>query len=56
MSKEFKIIIAPQIAKQLLSNGNQIVDIKPNKKNPRETVFVFNDTEKLRNDLTQITK
>ena len=52
----YKIIINPSISRQLLHKGNPIVDIKPKKDNPRETVFVFEDTEKLKNDLTAITK
>lgn len=53
---EYKIIINPSIARQLLHKGNTIIDIKPKKENIKETVFVFEDTEKLRNDLTSITK
>jgi hypothetical protein len=53
---ECKIIIKPSIARQLLHMGNPIEDIKPKKENPLETVFVFKDTEKLKNDLTSITK
>ena len=53
---EYKVIIKPSIARQLLHNGNPIYDIKPKKENPLETVFVFEDTEKLKNDLTAITK
>lgn len=52
----YKIIIRPSIARTLLHKGNIIVDIKPNRDKPLETVFVFEDTEKLRNDLTAITK
>lgn len=53
---KYKIIIKPPIARLLLHKGNPIIDIKPNKENPTETVFVFEDTEKLKNDLTAITK
>lgn len=53
---EYKIIIKPPIARTLLQKGNPIVDIKPNKNNLNETVFIFQDTEKLRNDLTAITR
>jgi len=51
-----KIIINPSIARQLLHKGNEIKDIKPKRENPKETVFVFENTEKLKNDLTSITK
>ena len=51
---DYKIIIKPPIARTLLHMGNPIVDIKPKKENKNETVFVFEDTEKLKNDLTSI--
>ena len=54
-SVEFKIIIKPPIARTLLQKGNPILDIKPNKDKPNETVFVFQNTKKLREDLTAIT-
>jgi hypothetical protein len=53
---EYKVVINPTIARQLLHMGNPIEDIKPKKENKQETVFVFKNTEKLRNDLTSITK
>lgn len=49
-----KVIIKPSIARILLHEGNPIVDIKPNKDKPNESVFVFQNTEKLKNDLTAI--
>ncbi len=53
---KYKIIVKPSMARTLLHKGNPIFDIKPNKEKQNETVFVFEDTEKLRNDLTAITK
>ena len=53
---DYKIIVNPSIARQLLHRNNEIKDIKPKRENIKETVFVFEDTEKLRNDLTAITK
>ena len=50
-----KVIIKPSIARTLLHKGNPIVDIKPNKNKQYETVFVFEDTEKFRNDLSNVT-
>ncbi len=52
----YKIVLNPSIARQLLQKGNVIVDIKPNKNNKEQTVFVFEDTDKLHSDLTTITK
>jgi hypothetical protein len=53
---EYKVILKPSIARTLLHKGNVIIDIKPNKDKPQETVFVFEDTQKLREDLTAITR
>jgi hypothetical protein len=53
---DYKVIIRPSIARTLLHRGNPIIDIKPNKEKPLETVFVFENTDKLKNDLTSITK
>lgn len=50
-----KVIIKPCIARTLFKMNNNLVDFKPNKNNPLETVFVFEDTEKLRQDLKFIT-
>lgn len=36
-----KCVFSPQLAQYLLQCGYQIVDIKPNRNAPRETVFVF---------------
>lgn len=52
----YKIIFNPSIARQLLHRGNSIKDIKPNKQNIKETIFVFECTDKLLSDLSSITK
>lgn len=52
----YKTIFNPSIARQLLHKGNPIEDIKPNKNNPKETVFIFQCTNKLLEDLTSITQ
>lgn len=36
-----KIIIQADLARYLLKNGYQIVDIKAKRENPQSTVFVF---------------
>lgn len=52
----YKLIYNPSIARQLLHKGNAIFDIKPNKENKRETIFVFKCTDKLLEDLTSISR
>ena len=49
---KYKIIYNPSIARQLLHLGNDIKDIKPNKLNKKETIFIFECNEKLLKDLT----
>lgn len=51
-----KTIFNPSIARQLLKKGNEIKDIKPNKQNKKETIFVFECTEKLLDDLSSISR
>ena len=51
---ECKVVTNPTMARQLLQMSNPIVDIKGNRDNPRETVFIFENTDKFRNDLTSI--
>lgn len=53
---EYKSIFTPRVARYLLKNGNQIYDIKPNKNNPEKTIFIFNITDKLKQDLTSVSK
>lgn len=36
-----KLIFSPQLAQWLLNNNYNIVDIKPKRNYPNETVFVF---------------
>lgn len=54
--KEGILIFKPKIARQLLKNGNQIIDIKQHKLNKDKSVFVFKRTEKLLNDLKMLTE
>ena len=48
---EYKSIFTPYVARRLLRMGNQIVDIKPDKNNKDKTIFVFEATEKLKDDM-----
>lgn len=43
--KEAKIIFSPQLANYLLTNGFQIIKLKPKHDNPEESVFVFQTGE-----------
>jgi len=42
------------VARHLLKLGNPIVDIKPDKQKINSSVFVFEITEKFKNDLAAI--
>lgn len=48
-----KLIFKPYIARKLLKEGHQIVDIKPDHTDPVRTVFVFKDSLKLRDDMAR---
>ncbi len=49
-----KLIFSPTVARKLLKRGNVIVDIKPKKGKENESVFIFECTDKLKNDLSCI--
>ena len=51
-----KLIMNPIMARKLLHKGNTIVDIKPKKESPRETIFVFDLTDKLLKDMDSLSK
>lgn len=53
---EYKLIFKSYLARQLLKIGNPIVDIKPDKNKEGRTIFVFEITEKFKNDLATLTK
>lgn len=50
---ETKIIFKPYIARRL-NHNHQIVDIKPDKNEPKKTIFVFADSIELRDDMQRI--
>ena len=45
------IITSPALARELLKDGDKIIDIKPNKKVQNGTIFVFADSENVRKKL-----
>lgn len=49
-----KSIFKPYIARNLLKMGNPIIDIKPDKKDTSKTIFVFEETNKFKTDLTTL--
>lgn len=51
MNKEYISIFKPQVARKLLKLGNQIYDIKADKNNTDRTIFIFKNTNKLKEDL-----
>ena len=53
---ETKCIFTPFVARNLLKMGNQIVDIKPCKEDKNKTIFIFENTIKLQNDLISASK
>ena len=53
---EYKSIFTPYVARNLIHMGNPIFDIKPDKKKTDKTIFIFKETEKLRQDMASATK
>lgn len=49
-----KSIFKPGVARHLLKMGNPIFDIKPKKENPDASIFLFQETEKFKEDFAAI--
>ena len=56
MDKQYKEIFTPYVARRLLKMGNPICDIKPSKENRDKTIFIFEITEKLQEDMASATQ
>lgn len=56
MDKKYKEIFTPYVARRLLKMGNPIYDIKPQKENRDKTIFVFEITEKFKEDMASASK
>lgn len=52
--KLYKSIFKPAIARRLLKLGNPIFDIKAQKEDSDKTIFIFEETEKLKKDLAAL--
>ena len=52
----YKSIFTAGGARYLLKLGNQIYDIKPDKKNINKTIFIFEETEKFKHDMASVEK
>lgn len=51
-----KEIFTPYVARRLLHMGNPIIDIKPDKKNRDKTIFIFEITNKFKEDMAVASK
>jgi len=56
MQNDVKLIFTAKLARHLLKNGYQIIDIKPNKDNPDRTVFIFINCEGLKESIREFSK
>ena len=54
--KKTKLIFNSYLAKQLVLNGFQIIDLIKNKKDSDLIVFVFEETDELLNAITELTQ
>ena len=53
-TKNSKLVFSPQIARRLLKMGNQIIDIKADKNDPKKTVFAFLKDAKFESDFNTV--
>ena len=53
MPNEVKLIFTAKLARYLLKQGYQIIDIKPNKDIPERTVFIFIDCDGLKESIRE---
>lgn len=51
MKRDGKLIFSPQVAKFLLHRGCKIIDLKPNKNDRKQSVFIFEYSDDLNNAL-----
>ncbi len=51
MDKKYKAIFTPYVARRLLKMNHKIVDIRPKKEAPEQTIFIFEVDETFNNDL-----
>lgn len=56
MKKEFQVILCGSDARALLNKGFPIYDIRQKKEAPRETVFIFKNTEEFQKEFQKMSK
>jgi hypothetical protein len=56
LSMKTKCILSLRLARKLLANGFQLIDIEQSKKIPGTLVFVFKHTEALEEELSKLGK
>lgn len=55
-NKKAKTVFAPTVARSLLKLGYRIIDIKPNKRAPKETLFIFKVEGNFNSDLYKLSE
>ena len=53
-TRKSRLIFDAKIARKLLKMGFVVIDIKPNRENTDKSIFVFENTDKFKLELTQI--
>lgn len=56
MEKDGQLVLNAADAKYLLSLGHKIINIREKREAPRETVFIFENTEEFKKDFQKIIK
>lgn len=54
LNKKLKAIFKQSLAEQLINEGNRVVKVEPNNRNNKYLVFLFENDEKLKQDLDKI--
>jgi hypothetical protein len=56
MEKDGQLVLNAADAKYLLSLGHKIINIREKREAPRETVFIFENTEEFKKDFQKMIK
>ncbi len=56
VDKKYKLVSSPRIAKKLITEGYKVVDINPDRDNSDKTVFIFESSEDLLEEIAKLEK
>lgn len=56
LDQKFKLVSSARVARKLLAEGYKVVDINPDRDNSDRTVFIFESSDDLLNEIEQLEK